>query len=595
MNSPRLFVLPYWVAVLLLSSPACIQVPDIEPAKAEVRITSPEGVAYTNGVLEVRLSVTGHAPDRVELLQDGEVLAEVEAPYTYAWDTAAVAEGTHALVARAVFGDVVFASEAREVVVDRTPPQVVSRTPEPGAQDVWVKSPIQAVFSEPVKVGSLTEASVRLTVGTVEVARTVSVSADGRTVTVVPGEDIKPPKEVSIVLSDVVADLAGNTLAEPSAWSWFHPYMRLAPHGPSLPQAAGRSVLRISALLPDGNGGAIIARTEQDSTGKHLRVYKQTGSEWLPLGGSLVFRDGYSEIDDVTLKHDPIHNTPIITWHEGNGSNESERIYVARWTGSDWDYLGGTAGAAPDNPYSTFPSLTTNDSGDIFVAFTDDSQPSVCVHQWSGSAWSSLGSGLNSALGLTAYKTVSVETNAAGNPIVAVMGMKDVTLKPYIAEWTGSEWRPFGGVAEATSPPADFNSLRDPHFMLDPQGKPVLAWISGGTGQGSRAHVYAWDENQWKIRCQPFLISDTSHRQAIFQMGTTGTVWLAWNESGTPTFGLAQCSGGTWSFFASSATLGTSFASASVHAFTTAHVDPFLVAAALPDGSAVLLRANEDP
>ncbi|HZI12296.1 MAG TPA: Ig-like domain-containing protein, partial [Myxococcus sp.] len=140
----------------MLCEPACIQVPDIEPARAQVRFVAPEGTAYTNGALEVRLEVEGHPADRVELLRDGEVLAELAPPYTYRWETAGEAEGTYRLEARAVLGEVAFESEAREVVVDRTPPRLVSRTPEAGAEDVWVRAPVRAVFSEPLKAGTVT-------------------------------------------------------------------------------------------------------------------------------------------------------------------------------------------------------------------------------------------------------------------------------------------------------------------------------------------------------------------------------------------------------------------------------------------------------
>lgn len=595
MNSPRPFFLLPWAAVVLLSSPACISVPDIEPAKAEVRITSPDGAAYTNGVLEIRLEVKGHAPERVELLKDGEVLAEVAAPYVYAWDTAGVAEGTHQLVARAVFGDVTFASEAREVVVDRTPPQVVSRTPEPGAQDVWVKAPIQAVFSEPVKAGTLTNDSVRLTVGGAEVARTVSVSADGRTVTVVPVVDVTPPKTAAVALSDAVTDLTGNTLAAPFTWSWFYPRLSLEPYGSSLPPAAGSRVLTISAMLPDGSGSVIVARTEQDSKGKHLRIYKQAGSEWFPLGDSLHSRGSNFEPDSVNLKLDTANNSPVIAWHEGNGSNEDERIYVARWTGSAWDYLGGTDGVTPSNSYSTFSTLALSNSGNVFVALTDDSESNAYIYQWSNNAWSMLGGDLGSALGLTQINTLSIETSTAGNPIVAVQSTKPGSQGLYIAEWTGSAWRPFGGGPEASSPPVDFDNQIAPHFQLDPQGSPTLAWLSISKSQGTRALAYTWDASQWKIRCEPFLVSAGQTASGGFQLGRNGTVWIGWTDPGTSTFRFVRCNDGTWSSFATSAVLGASFASASLHSFSTAYADPFFAAATLPDGASVLIRANAGP
>jgi hypothetical protein len=112
-------------AVLLA---ACISLPEVEGPKAEVRLITPSETAYTNGTLALQLEVTGTPPDNVELLlDDAQVLAELTPPYTFQWDTTSVPEGQHYITGRAYVAGKVFTSAAREVVVDRTPPQLASR------------------------------------------------------------------------------------------------------------------------------------------------------------------------------------------------------------------------------------------------------------------------------------------------------------------------------------------------------------------------------------------------------------------------------------------------------------------------------------
>ncbi len=87
-----------------------------------VGLSSPSTTAYTNGTLNIQATVTGGTPDSLELLRDGQTLATLNTPYTFAWDTTTVPEGGYSLGVRASKGGKVFQGEARTVFVDRTPP-----------------------------------------------------------------------------------------------------------------------------------------------------------------------------------------------------------------------------------------------------------------------------------------------------------------------------------------------------------------------------------------------------------------------------------------------------------------------------------------
>ena len=89
-----------------------------------VGLSSPAGTAYTNGTLNVQVTVSGGTPDSLELLRNNAPLATLSAPYSYTWETGTLAEGGYSLSARANKGGKIIQSEARTVFVDRTPPSV---------------------------------------------------------------------------------------------------------------------------------------------------------------------------------------------------------------------------------------------------------------------------------------------------------------------------------------------------------------------------------------------------------------------------------------------------------------------------------------
>jgi hypothetical protein len=103
--------------------------PDSGGSGFTVGLSSPAGMAYTNGTLNVQATVTGGTPDSLELLRDGNTLASLAAPYTYAWDTTALPEGGFSLGVRATNGGKIVQGEARTVFVDRTVPTVNLTSP----------------------------------------------------------------------------------------------------------------------------------------------------------------------------------------------------------------------------------------------------------------------------------------------------------------------------------------------------------------------------------------------------------------------------------------------------------------------------------
>ncbi|NVJ22121.1 Ig-like domain-containing protein [Myxococcus sp. AM011] len=580
------------MVAVLLSAPACIEVPDITPVQGEARIRTPEGTAYTKGVLDIGLEVTGHRPDRVELLRDGEVLAVLESPYTYAWDTTGETEGEHRLRARVVFGETVFSGEERVVVVDRTAPQVVSRAPEPGAQDVWVKSPIQAVFSEPMKVDTMTSASVRLTVGGVDVVRTVSLSGDGKTLTVVPGTPISAPASAAIALTSAVTDLAGNALDVPTGpWDWEHPKVLFEPAGPVFAKNSGSIGSFRSGFGSDKQGNSIIVQTEKFLANTQLRVYSNTGSQWTELGKGLEARTGSFEPSKPILRFDPLDDSPVIAWHEGEGSNESERIYVARWMGNQWSYLGRSTGILPSHPDSTYLVMDLDATGKPLVAFYTDAEQTTYVYRWTSTTWEAVGGSINLQLNMSASSPFDIRAGPSQSLFLGIAGTKDGTPKLSVAQWDVSTWKPLRGTQPPVEVPFNASFARNPRLYVSPGGSPILTWLEKVGNSYAKAVSYVWESNEWKVYCPSLTPSADDHsEQTRLEFDNSGTLWMVWAKWGDSIFHIEQCTSGSWSHFSSSSTAPHPIPTATFSTFTpTQHTNGIQVVTTLPDGGTLVV------
>ncbi|MBI3269535.1 MAG: Ig-like domain-containing protein [Planctomycetes bacterium] len=108
-------------------------------------------------------------------------------------------------------------SAAAEVVIDLTPPSLVSISPADGATDVAVDSPVVVTFSEPIAPGTANEAQGLFLVDPAR-ARVLdaSVTWDGAVATISPKAPLEHGSFYQVSVSTAVTDLAGNALVPPS-------------------------------------------------------------------------------------------------------------------------------------------------------------------------------------------------------------------------------------------------------------------------------------------------------------------------------------------------------------------------------------------
>src|ERR1017187_3346317 len=124
---------------------------DETPTTPTLQITSPIDGTYIKGTLTVTVTATGgKAPATVSLLVDAATnpiaTATAPSPYSLSWDTSAVAEGAHTIVAKAIVAGQTITSAPITVNVDRTAPSVVATTPTTGATNIVLRAPITVTF-----------------------------------------------------------------------------------------------------------------------------------------------------------------------------------------------------------------------------------------------------------------------------------------------------------------------------------------------------------------------------------------------------------------------------------------------------------------
>ncbi|MDY7230069.1 Ig-like domain-containing protein [Hyalangium rubrum] len=524
-----------FAVMLFLAASGCISLPGIDPVETpdagnpnpdgglpdeslpdlSVRVLAPAGTTYTNGVVDVSVEVTSGTPDVVELLVGDELLATLTAPYTFRWDTTTKAEGNYALVARARRAAQTFTSAARNVVVDRTPPQVVIRTPEPGAEGVSASRPVQVAFSEPLDPSSVNSTSVRMSVNGADIATNVTLSADAQLFQVAPSMRMGLPAEVDLNLTSGLRDLAGNALQVPQdVWNWSVPdfyFIGSVPQVPSM--VAGQPSLQLDAA-----GMPLVAYV----VGGYGYVRRWTGSEWEQLGGSLNVTSG-STLASPLLQMTG-NGEIVIAWSE---TKTVRYIYVKRWTGSNWESVGTALSASPGSAISSLSSLRMDGSGNPVVAFSadDGSTLNLQVWRWSGTTWASVGNALSAKPGNTPVRDVSLRLDSADSPVVSWTEMGDDSFEAlYVSRWNAEEWEMLGGPISVNP---GMTPVHRTSLALDSAGQPVVSFQESSGSRGG-LYVHRWTGSQWTALGGNLNVSSIVVDVNSLQLDSEGRAVVAW-------------------------------------------------------------------
>jgi hypothetical protein len=193
-------------------------------------------------------------------------------------------------------------------------------------------------------------------------------------------------------------------------------------------------VVRALLSLPDGRlvaGGAF--RSIHGVPAERLAV--RTNGIWSELGGGV---DGPGAIVDALVR---LPNGDLVVGGQFASAGGVPAACVARWNGGSWAPLG-TGMSNPGNLAPRVMGLAVLPNGDLVAAgeFTHAGGAYVGhVARWDGTAWSSLGGGLD-AMALSMVRTPDGSIVVAGRFLTA----GGVPCNA-IARWNGTSWSPLGG------------------------------------------------------------------------------------------------------------------------------------------------------
>jgi hypothetical protein len=361
---------------------------------------------------------------------------------------------------------------------DKTPPTVVSLTPTDGSAKVALTEPISVVFSEAVKVDTVTNSSVTLSgKGGLVLDKTLTLSSDGKTLSIAYKNLTTNPGTVTISLVNTITDLAGNKLAATS-WSYSTPlWLDLG----DVLDVDKKNFTFEPAIVTDKDGKIVVAWYEQDASSQ-TRVYvkRWTGTAWEQLGDVLnTVAD--SNANDPSLAIDS-QNRPVVAWHESDTT--SSTVKVKMWTGTTWEQLGGGHGGTTltvDD--GEFPSLALASDGAPVLAY--EKSGDVLVRVWDSSTltWVQLGGeldGLKTHLAGRPSLAIDLGDSSAPTPdiiYVAFQENDDAIMNPssnifvkYYDDFAGA-WIKLGDYLDKTVT----NESQHPSLSID-QSKVLVAW-----------------------------------------------------------------------------------------------------------------------
>lgn len=203
-----------------------------------IRITVPSAfVTRVTATVSLQMAVQGAPVDYVDLWVDGSLLASLPLPYQLAWDTSYETEGPHTVVAKAMRGGVTVAETSRELVVDRTPPELVRMIPESGTKALSLDAPLVLVFSEAIAADSILD-TISIDVAGRPQAFTAALQADPSRVELRLARPAPLlPATATITLSSGIRDLAGSPLRKATPLTAAFPSWREL--GPAIIGAGG--------------------------------------------------------------------------------------------------------------------------------------------------------------------------------------------------------------------------------------------------------------------------------------------------------------------------------------------------------------------
>jgi hypothetical protein len=256
-----------------------------------------------------------------------------------------------------------------------------------------------------------------------------------------------------------------------------------------------------------------------------LYVKNYVTNAWQQLSNALDSSVGQSAVNASIARKTT--NTPVVAWDEVDTTNGSRNVYVKEWTGTAWTAIG-----------SAIDRTLANDAENPSLAMRTDSRPTVAfqeagnvyVRRWIGTSWLNVS---NNALDTTLANdasTPSIALDSLNLPVVAYVENGNILIKKADGNLPTSLWNSPYGTTPLDSSAA--NETYRPSLALKTDGNPIVAWYED-TGTSFNIYAKEWNGTAWVALGTTLDKTATQNaKDIVLAIRTDNRPVVAWEEAG---------------------------------------------------------------
>jgi hypothetical protein len=243
-------------------------------------------------------------------------------------------------------------------------------------------------------------------------------------------------------------------------------------------------------LALDSTNKPYIAWVEVVNGSRNIYVKRWNGTAWAWVGTAAALDIAIGNSVGAPSMAIGSDNKPVIAWAEEDAGGNSN-VYVKKLVGNTWTLVGTTAIDRSIANYAFEPSLDLDSSNNPMVAWREDlasGDSNIYAKRWNGSSWVSLGNILDK-LPSNPAGSPSLVIGTNNNPVVSwdefdLPGSD--TFNVYVKRWTGTAWQ---SVSTGAVDVNLANNADKPSMVLNAANNPIVAWQESTSSQGQNIYV----------------------------------------------------------------------------------------------------------
>lgn len=267
--------------------------------------------------------------------------------------------------------------------------------------------------------------------------------------------------------------------------TWYHDIFVRRWDGTGWP-SVGNSDVKISSsndsinpsVVSDSAGNPVVAWAEGPGGLNSYNIYVQrwNGTAWVSYGsGTPIDRTASNNATEPSIALDS-NNRPYVAWVEE--VNGSRNIYVKRWNGSNWVWVGGSAALDVGiNNYVGKPTLAIGSDNKPVIAWAEENSSgnsNIYVKRLVGNTWTLVGTGPIDRVIANYAESPSLDLDNSNNPVVAWSEFVSTSWNVYSKRWNPatSSWVLVGNIIDKTAT----NNAYTPSLQVGTNNNPVISW-----------------------------------------------------------------------------------------------------------------------